>query len=173
MSKRRVALAGNPNAGKTTIFNELTGANQHVGNWPGKTVEKKTGTFGHDGVEIELVDLPGTYSLSAYSPEEVIARDYILNEAPDLVVIVVDAANLERNLYLAVQVLELEVPAILVLNMIDMADARGFEIDIEHLRATLRVPVVTAVARRGRGIKEIKELMVNYQQRRPVPHELA
>lgn len=172
MQKRRIALAGNPNAGKTTIFNALTGSNQHVGNWPGKTVEQKTGKFRHNGCEIELVDLPGTYSLSAYSPEEVIARDFILNESPDLVVIVVDAANLERNLYLAVQVLELEVPSILVLNMIDMADARGFQIDTNLLSQRLKVPVVTAVARKGRGIKEIKELMVNYHQQNGT-YELA
>jgi ferrous iron transport protein B len=173
MNQRRIALAGNPNAGKTTIFNELTGSNQHVGNWPGKTVEKKTGHFRYGGYEIELVDLPGTYSLSAYSPEEVIARDYILNESPDLVVIVVDAANLERNLYLAIQVLELEVPAILVLNMIDMADARGFQIDVEQLSDTLQVPVVTAVARKGRGIKEIKDLMVAAPQQSSMPYEYA
>ena len=173
MKKRRIALAGNPNAGKTTIFNELTGSNQHVGNWPGKTVEQKTGKFRHDGYEIELVDLPGTYSLSAYSPEEVIARDYILNESLDMVVIVVDAANLERNLYLAIQVLELEVPAVLVLNMIDMADARGFQIDVDLLSETLQVPVVTAVARKGRGIKEIKALMVNSHQWTTNPYELA
>ena len=173
MRKIRIALAGNPNAGKTTIFNALTGSNQHVGNWPGKTVEQKTGNFQYDDCEIELVDLPGTYSLSAYSPEEVIARDFILNESPDLVVIVVDAANLERNLYLAVQVLEQEVPSIIVLNMIDMAAARGFQIDIDQLSQTLQVPVVTAVARKGRGLKEIKELMVNSDQQKTIPYELA
>jgi ferrous iron transport protein B len=173
MKERRIALAGNPNAGKTTIFNALTGANQHVGNWPGKTVEQKRGRFRHGDCEIELVDLPGTYSLSAYSPEEVIARDFLLNEAPDLVAIIVDAANLERNLYLAVQVLELEVPAILVLNMIDMADNRGLKIDTEFLSQTLQVPVVTAVARKGRGIREIRELMANFHQPTETPYELA
>lgn len=173
MKQLRIALAGNPNAGKTTIFNALTGSNQHVGNWPGKTVEQKTGKFRFAGCEVELVDLPGTYSLSAYSPEEVIARDYILNESPDLVAIVVDAANLERNLYLAVQVLELEVPSFIVLNMIDMAETRGFEIDIDQLSRTLQVPVITAVARKGRGIKEIKELMVNFRQQKTMPYELA
>jgi small GTP-binding protein len=173
MRQLRIALAGNPNAGKTTIFNALTGSNQHVGNWPGKTVEQKTGKFRHAGCEIELVDLPGTYSLSAYSPEEVIARDFILNESPDLVVIVVDAANLERNLYLAVQVLELAVPSFIVLNMIDMAETRGFQIDIDLLSQALQVPVVTAVARKGRGINEIKELMVNSQQHKTMPYDLA
>ena len=173
MKELRIALAGNPNAGKTTIFNALTGSNQHVGNWPGKTVEKKMGRFKYEGYEIELVDLPGTYSLSAFSPEEVIARDYILNESPDLVVIVVDAANLERNLYLAVQVLELEVPSIIVLNMIDMAEARGFQIDIDHLSHTLQTPIVTAVARKGRGIKELKDLMVNSLPQTRMPYEFA
>ena len=112
MKQLRVALAGNPNAGKSTIFNALTGSRQHVGNWPGKTVEKKEGSFKHGETEIEVVDLPGTYSLTAFSPEEVIARNYIINEEPDMVVTVVDAANLERNLYLTVQVLELGVPVV-------------------------------------------------------------
>ena len=148
MHKLQVALAGNPNAGKTTIFNALTGAHQHVGNWPGKTVERKTGYFHYRDYEIELVDLPGTYSLSAYSPEEVIARNFIINESPDLVIIVIDAANLERNLYLAVQVLELEVPALIVLNMLDMAQARGFQID------TLAVePGTAGTCGNGRGEK--------------------
>jgi len=171
MRELRIALAGNPNAGKTTIFNALTGSNQHVGNWPGKTVEQKTGQFTHGGIKIELVDLPGAYSLSAYSPEEVITRDFILNESPDLVLIVVDAANLERNLYLAVQVLELEVPAMVVLNMFDMAQARGFEIDIEQLSQALQVPVATAVARKGRGIKEIRDLIVQTAGQRTTAYE--
>lgn len=171
MRELRIALAGNPNAGKTTIFNALTGSNQHVGNWPGKTVEQKTGRFTHGGIKIELVDLPGAYSLSAYSPEEVITRDFILNESPDLVLIVVDAANLERNLYLAVQVLELEVPAMVVLNMFDMAQARGFEIDIEQLSQALQVPVATAVARKGRGIKEIRDLIVQTAGQRTTAYE--
>ena len=160
MSLYQIALAGNPNAGKTTIFNALTGAHQHVGNWPGKTVEQKSGHFRHEGLEIEVVDLPGTYSLSAFSPEEVIARDYIINEQPDLVVIVLDAANLERNLYLAVQVLELEVRAIIVLNMLDMAEARGYQIDTAELSRRLQAPVLTAVARRGEGLDALKALIV-------------
>jgi ferrous iron transport protein B len=172
MRELRIALAGNPNAGKTTIFNALTGSKQHVGNWPGKTVEQKTGQFIHGDSKIELVDLPGTYSLSAYSPEEVIARDFILNESPDLVLIVVDAANLERNLYLAVQVLELEVPSMIVLNMFDMAQARGFQIDTDRLSQALKVPVVTAVARKGRGISEIKDLMVRTAGQKTTAYEL-
>ncbi|MDX1412734.1 MAG: FeoB small GTPase domain-containing protein [Candidatus Promineifilaceae bacterium] len=160
MQKLRIALVGNPNAGKTTIFNALTGAQQHVGNWPGKTVERKSGKIRHDDYEIELVDLPGTYSLSAYSPEEVIARNFIIHDSPDLVAIVVDAANLERNLYLAVQVLELEVNAILVLNMVDMAEARGIQIDIALLSRQLNIPVVKTVARKGQGISELKDLII-------------
>lgn len=171
MDKLVVALAGNPNAGKTTIFNALTGAHQHVGNWPGKTVERKSGSFHYRGIDIDIVDLPGTYSLSAYSPEEVIARNFIINETPDLVVIVVDAANLERNLYLAVQVLELELPAIVVLNMVDMAQARGYQIDIQNLSAELRTPVLTAVARKGQGIHEIKEFIAQFAQEKREAYE--
>jgi ferrous iron transport protein B len=173
MQKLRVALAGNPNAGKTTLFNALTGAHQHVGNWPGKTVERKTGHFRYQDYEIELVDLPGTYSLSAYSPEEVIARNFIINESPDVVVIVVDAANLERNLYLAVQVLELEVPAVIVLNMLDMAQARGFQIDIQRLSQELHAPVMTAVARKGQGLAELKEMIIAVAQEKAANYELA
>ena len=160
-AKIRVALAGNPNAGKTTIFNTLTGSHQHVGNWPGKTIERKSGTFKHADYEVEIVDLPGTYSVSAYSPEELIARNFLLQESPDLVIIVVDAANLERNLYLAVQVLELDIPAILVLNMMDMAQSRGFEFDIDKLSRALGVPIVTAVARKEQGLKELKDEIIH------------
>lgn len=173
MKELCVALAGNPNAGKTTIFNALTGAHQHVGNWPGKTVERKSGQYRYRDYEIELVDLPGTYSLSAYSPEEVIARNFIIDESPDVVVIVIDAANLERNLYLAVQVLELEVPALIVLNMFDMAQARGFQIDIEHLSQELQAPIVTAVARKGRGINELKDMIIDVAEENTVKYELV
>ncbi len=156
-----IALAGNPNCGKSTIFNSLTGGRQHVGNWPGKTVDKKEGVWRHDGQEIRVVDLPGTYSLSAYSMEEVIARDYIVDERPDVVVDVVDAANLERNLYLAVQVLELGARLVIALNMCDMAAARGYKIDIAKLSEGLGgVPVVPTVGNRGQGIEELKEKIV-------------
>ncbi len=155
-----VGLAGNPNAGKTTLFNAMTGAKQHVGNWPGKTVEKKEGLFEYKGQEIRIVDLPGTYSLSAFSPEEVIARDFIIHEKPDVVVTVVDAANLERNLYLAVQVLETEAPVILVLNMMDMAAAKHIEIQPEVLRQTLNVPVVQAIARKEEGLTELLDTII-------------
>jgi ferrous iron transport protein B len=159
MKQFLIALAGNPNAGKSTIFNALTGANQHVGNWPGKTVAKKEGSFQIDDLTVTVVDLPGAYSLTAYSPEEVIARDFILQERPSLVVTVVDAANLERNLYLTVQVLELGTPVIIVLNMSDLATERGIKIDTERLSQELGAPVVTAVASQGKGLDELRTLI--------------
>ena len=137
MKKIIVALAGNPNAGKTSLFNQLTGARAHVGNYPGVTVEKKEGTFIHRETEIHVVDLPGTYSLTAYSLEELVAREFIIKERPDLVVDVVDAANIERNLYLAVQFMEIGIPVVIALNMMDMAEARGLKIDIQKLSELL------------------------------------
>jgi ferrous iron transport protein B len=162
MSERYViALAGNPNAGKTTIFNALTGSRQHVGNWPGKTVEKKEGLLRHAGVEFQVVDLPGTYSLNAFSPEEVIARDFVLHEHPDLVVNVVDAGNLERNLYLTVQLLELGAPLLIVLNQIDMARSAGIVIDQAKLSALLgQTPVLETVGNREQGIAELVAMLV-------------
>ncbi len=159
-TKYTIALAGNPNAGKSTIFNALTGARQHVGNWPGKTVEKKEGFWQHDGMELEVVDLPGTYSLTAYSLEEIIARDYIVNENPNLVVIVVDAANLERNLYLAVQIIEMGAKVLIALNMSDIAESRGLKIDIEKLSRGLGVKAVPTVACRSCGIDELKQTII-------------
>jgi len=154
--KTTIALAGNPNCGKSTVFNALTGARQHVGNWPGKTVEKKEGTCKHNGREIQVVDLPGTYSLTAYSLEEVIARDYIIEEKPDVVIDVIDAANLERNLYLAIQIMELGAPLIIALNMSDIADGQGLRIDTEKLSQGLKgTPVVRTVANKGKGIDEL------------------
>ncbi len=156
-----VALAGNPNTGKSSIFNLLTGANQHVGNWPGKTVSRSHGSFEHAGRTVEIVDLPGTYSLNASSPEEMIARDYLLGNEPDVVVVVADAANLERNLYLAVQVLEIGVPTILVLNMTDVAASRGIDVDRDSLSTLLGVPVVPMVARSGEGLEELLDTVVS------------
>ena len=147
-----VALAGNPNAGKSTLFNALTGARQHVGNWPGKTVEKKTGALTRGSVRLSITDLPGAYSLSAYSLEEVVARDFILDERPDVVAAVVDAANLERNLYLVVQLLELETPGVVVLNMMDVAARQGLSFDLDTLAAALGTAVIPATARRGEGL---------------------
>ena len=152
-----VALAGNPNAGKTTLFNGLTGARQHVGNYPGVTVEKKEGVFQHNGFTMHIVDLPGTYSLTAYSVEEVVARDFLVNESPEVVINIVDASNLERNLYLTVQFLELGIPVCIALNMIDVAKSRGLEINVGKLSRLLGVPVVPTVARNGKGKIELTE----------------
>jgi ferrous iron transport protein B len=152
-----LALAGNPNTGKSSIFNALTGAKQHVGNWPGKTVERVVGRFEHRGAAFEIVDLPGAYSLNASSPEEIIARDYLVGGEPDGVIVVADAANLERNLYLVIQVLEIGLPTVVVLNMVDIARSRGLTIDPEILSARLSVPVVAAVARSGKGLDALRD----------------
>jgi ferrous iron transport protein B len=150
---RTIALAGQPNMGKSTLFNLLTGLNQHVGNWPGKTVEQRQGTFQFADHAYQLVDLPGTYSLTANSPEEVIAREYILCEKPDLVVAVVSAANLERSLYLVSELICLPVPLVVALNMIDVAEQEGLQVDADVLQAALGVPVVPMVATRASGVK--------------------
>lgn len=152
-----IALAGNPNSGKSTLFNALTGGRQRVGNYPGVTVEKKEGRWERDGLRLNLVDLPGIYSLTAYSPEEVVARDFLVSQRPALVVHVVDAANLERNLYLTVQFLELGVPVAIALNMIDVAADRGIRIDVDRLARLLGVPVVPTVARSGKGKEALME----------------
>ena len=154
-----VALAGNPNAGKSSIFNALTNSHQHVGNWPGKTVEKKEGFFTHEGKKIKVVDLPGTYSLSAYSQEEVIARDFILNEKPDVVVAVVDSTNLERNLYLVVQLLELGSDVIIDLNMSDLAESDQIKIDIEKLSFALHSEIIKTTGCKEQGVQELKTLL--------------
>lgn len=152
-----IALAGNPNAGKSSLFNALTGSRQHVGNWPGKTVERKEGRLKLRGQEITIVDLPGTYSLSAFSPEEIIARDFITLHKPDVVIAVVDATNLERNLYLVVQLLEIGIPLILALNMTDLAEARGIFINEVRLSAKLGgIPVVKTVGSRQIGLETLK-----------------
>jgi ferrous iron transport protein B len=150
-----VALLGQPNVGKSTIFNIITGLSQHVGNWPGKTVERKEGTYCEEDVQIRIVDLPGTYAFSAFSEEERIARDFIIEEHPDVVVLVVNAASLERGLYLLSEVLLFRRPTILVLNMVDVAEAQGIHIDVEALKGILRIPVVPTVATKNIGIKEL------------------
>lgn len=166
-----VALAGNPNAGKTTLFNHLTGARQHVGNYPGITVEQKEGWCLHQGQSLRVVDLPGTYSLTAYSVEELVARDFLVNEKPDVVVDVVDASNLERNLYLSCQFLELGVPMVIALNMVDVAEKRGITIHAEKLSERLGVPIIPIVARSGRGVNLLLDavLSVAAAQTRPQP----
>jgi ferrous iron transport protein B len=146
-----IALAGNPNSGKTSIFNALTGSRQHVANYPGITVEIKEGKAISGGVSVNVIDLPGTYSLTPYSPDEVAARDYLLEQHPDVVIHVVDASNLERNLYLTTQLMELGVPVIIALNMIDISRARGIRIDSAGLSKLLGIPVIETVANRGTG----------------------
>jgi ferrous iron transport protein B len=156
MADLTIALAGNPNAGKTTIFNALTGLHQHTGNWPGKTVEKKEGEIEFGNIKINIVDLPGTYSLTAYSPEEIVARDFIIHENPDVVINVVDATNLERNLYLTIQILELDVPVVLALNMTDALQKDGAKIDLGQLSQLLgNIPVVSTSANQGVGISDL------------------
>ncbi len=150
-----IALAGQPNMGKSTIFNLLTGLNQHVGNWPGKTVEHRAGQFHHGGREIHLVDLPGTYSLTANSPEEVIAREFIVHEQPDVVIALVSAANLERSLYLISELVTLPAPLIVALNMMDVAEQEGLRIEPKVLEAALGVPVVPMTATRASGVREL------------------
>lgn len=170
----RVALAGNPNCGKSTLFNSLTGSQQHVGNWPGKTVARKEGYYEDGETQVEIVDLPGTYSLSAYSPEEQIARDYIVQEQPDVVVNVLDAANLERNLYLTTQILETGAPLVLVLNMSDVAAKRGYLIDVAQLSQRLGgVAVIEAVANRGEGLAALREAIVATAKNKVVGGELT
>ncbi|NLA90398.1 MAG: ferrous iron transporter B, partial [Synergistaceae bacterium] len=157
MTTFTVALAGNPNTGKTSLFNALTGSNQHVGNWPGVTVERKEGFFRKEGTEVKVVDLPGIYSLGAASLDEEIAADFLLRHKPDLAVVVADASNLERSLYLVAQMLETGVPLMLALNMMDSAAEKGMTIDIERLASLLNIPVIPTVARRKEGIDELRE----------------
>ncbi len=158
-----IALAGNPNCGKTTMFNELTGASQYVGNWPGVTVEKKEGTYTRDK-SVTITDLPGIYSLSPYSPEEIVSRDYLMSGKPDVVVNLVDATNLERNLYLTTQILNLGLPVVVALNMIDLVEKNGDKIDVDKLSAQLGCPIVTTSALKGRGMKEVVETAVKAAQ---------
>jgi len=160
----KFALVGNPNCGKTTLFNEITGSTQYVGNWPGVTVEKREGKARKIQGDVKIIDLPGIYSLSPYSMEEIIARDYIMNEQPDVVINIVDATNIERNLYLTTQLIELGVNVVVALNMMDAADARGDKIDIGILEAHLKVPVIPITASKGRGVKELLDRALNVAQ---------
>ena len=160
------ALAGNPNCGKTTLFNALTGATAHVGNWPGVTVDKREGTYKGGNKNVAIVDLPGIYSLSPYTPEEVISRNYVLDEHPDAIINIVDATNLERNLYLTTQLLEMDVPVIIALNMMDEVEKSGDKIDAKELEKKLGVPVVAISALKGKGIKELMDKALAMPQER-------
>ena len=144
--KLRIALAGNANVGKSVIFNQLTGLHQHVGNWPGKTVERAEGTLAFGGYTIDIIDLPGIYSLSTFSIEELISREYIAVEHPDVIVNVVDASVLERNLFFTLQLLELEQKMVVALNQVDLAESKGINVDPDKLSELLKVPVVPTVA---------------------------
>lgn len=156
-NKPIIALAGNPNVGKTSLFNALTGARQTVGNWPGVTVEHKSGTATHQGKQYEIIDLPGIYSLSGGSPDEQVARSYILNEKPDLVINIVDASNLERNLYLTVQLMELGAPILMCLSMTDIAERNGISVDLKHLASHLGFQVVALVLNKQMDLDALLE----------------
>jgi len=165
-NKFTIALAGNANVGKSVIFNQLTGLHQHVGNWPGKTVEKAEGTLHFKGYTIDIIDLPGIYSLSTFSLEELISREYIAVERPDLVINIVDASLLERNLFFTLQLLELETPMIMALNQMDMAKRKGIKIDHEKLEKLLGIPVIPTVAVSGTGVYELLEKAVEMIEKR-------
>lgn len=175
MSRKKftVGLTGNPNCGKSTIFNSMTGARQHVGNYPGVTVEKKEGVVAVGDYEITVVDLPGTYSLSAGSDDERVARDFILKDKPDVVVHIVDASNLERNLYLTTQLIELNVPLLLAMNMSDLVKEKGCVIDYVKLEKLLNVPVVVTVGSKNEGIKDLLAVIIQTYERRRLPSQQA
>ncbi|HAT4125370.1 TPA: ferrous iron transport protein B [Clostridium perfringens] len=159
-----IALAGNPNCGKTSLFNLLTKSRQHIGNWPGVTVEKKEGTLKFKGESYKVIDLPGTYSLGAYSEDEIVARNYILKNKPDVVINVVDATNLERNLYLTTQLIEMGANVVIALNMIDQAEALNIEIDTNKLSKRLGVPIIKTSALKNRGIEELIETSIHLKK---------
>lgn len=163
-----IALAGNPNCGKTTMFNDLTGANQYVGNWPGVTVEKKEGKYTRDK-DVTITDLPGIYSLSPYSPEEIVARDYLLEGGLDAVINLVDATNLERNLYLTSQILNLGVPVVIALNMMDLVEKNGDKIDVDGLSRELGCPIVPTSALKGRGMEDVVKAAIDAARTKKAP----
>jgi ferrous iron transport protein B len=167
MEKRSIkaSLAGNPNSGKTTIFNNLTGMRQHVGNYPGVTVEKRSGDISYKGYDIEIIDLPGIYSLTAFSEEEIVARNYILQEKPDVIINIIDSSNLERNLYLTVQLLELGFPMVLDFNMADIASKKGMKVDKELLSELLGAPIIETIGPRGKGTDRLLDAAIEVSER--------
>lgn len=172
MNSYTIALAGNPNCGKTTLFNTLTGSKQHVGNWPGVTVDKKDGVYRKDK-SITILDLPGTYSLSPYSAEEIVARDYIVKEKPDAVINIVDGTSIERNLYLTLQILETQIPMVIAINMMDEVEAKGDQIDFQKLTKEFGVPVVPIQARNGKGLKELMDEAAKVAKSHSKPNKLT
>lgn len=165
MSSIKIALAGNPNSGKTSIFNNLTGARQHVGNYPGVTVERKEGKLTHKNQIIEVIDLPGTYSLTAYSIEEKVARQVIIEEKPDMIINIVDASNLERNLYLTMQLIELEIPMLIVFNMWDIVKSKGTEINLSLFSQLLNVPVLSMIGYKNIGTEQLLDTILEYNKK--------
>ena len=163
-----IALAGNPNCGKTTMFNALTGANQYVGNWPGVTVEKKEGKLKNQK-DVTVTDLPGIYSLSPYTLEEVVSRDYLLKEKPDVIIDLVDATNIERNLYLATQLLEIGIPVVIALNMVDLLKKNNIHINVKGLSSALGCPIVETSALKGKGLKEVVDEAIKCANQHRVP----
>lgn len=161
---RKFALVGNPNSGKTTLFNSLTGSTAHVGNWPGVTVDKKVGVYKKASEQVEIVDLPGIYSLSPYTSEEVISRNYILDEKPECVINIVDVTNLERNLYLTTQIMEIDVPVVVALNMMDMLEKQGDKIDEKQLEKRLGVPVIKISAFKGEGLEQLMDRAIEFSK---------
>jgi ferrous iron transport protein B len=167
----KIALAGNPNCGKTTLFNEITGSKQHVGNWPGVTVDKKEGIY-KKNKEVMVLDLPGTYSLSPYSAEEIIARDYIINEKPDVVINIIDGTSIERNLYLSLQIIETQIPMVIAINMMDEVEARGDVIDFKKLSDIFGIPVLPIVARSSKGLIELMNAAIETAKMKKKPNQL-
>lgn len=161
----KIALTGNPNSGKTTLFNRYTGSNQYVGNWAGVTVEKKEGRVTHNDKELTLVDLPGIYSLSPYSMEEIVSRDFVISERPDVIINIVDGTNIERNLYLSVQLMELGAPMVIAVNMVDEVESRGDKIDYHQLEKLIGVPVVPISARRGQNVSKLLDIAIELAEK--------
>ncbi len=175
--KRTISLIGNPNCGKTTIFNALTGAKQKVGNWPGVTVDKKTGSFIYDQIDVDVIDLPGTYAIESeqesVSQDELVVRNFVLQDKDSVLVNIIDASNLQRNLYLTFQLIDLNRPLIVVLNMMDVAKLKGYEIYVSLLQEKLGCPVVPVCANKGEGIEELKKVIINYDRASYQPSKLA